>query len=298
MKKIFLMRISRLSFLILFLNLVFFVILPPKTFSAVNPTINEFLAHPSSGNKEWVEFYNPDQLDLSSYFLDDDTGFSSDTGSSSKKSLATVNSDNPLFPNFEMSSFLNNGGDHVVLFSPEGEIIDQYQYTDDPGVDTSIGRFPDGSGEFNSLTSSTKGFSNSSPFIPTSTPIPTNTPVPIKTPTSIKTSTIKTTAKAVDATVVKPTSISTNSQIQKTVSNSSKSVLGDKNQPTIRLSGEKETSSPTSNIKNENKIKEAKVLGSNQNNIFKILIGVGGLFIIACAILLFRHFKNKKVNNE
>ncbi|OGE33506.1 hypothetical protein A3D83_00870 [Candidatus Daviesbacteria bacterium RIFCSPHIGHO2_02_FULL_41_10] len=150
--------------------------------------INEFFPHPSSGNKEWVEFYNKDGVDLSSYWIDDDLSFSDDTGSSAKKSLSSINKDNLLFPYFELSSFLNDPGDYVVLFSNDGNIVDQYQYTSDPGIDKSIGRIPDGD-NWIILSSSSKGSSNGDILPPSPTPTPTPSPTPSPTPTASSTDT-------------------------------------------------------------------------------------------------------------
>lgn len=129
--------------------------------------INEFLAHPGSGSSEWVEFYNPDNLNLSSYWLDDDTSFTSDSGSSSKKSLSSINTG--IYPYIELSSMLNNSGDYIVLFSSDGTIIDQYQYTIDPGTDIIIGRSPDG-GSFVTLSTASKGSTNGSATTPSPSP--------------------------------------------------------------------------------------------------------------------------------
>lgn len=159
--------------------LILFV--PSNSFASSNVKINEFLAHPGSGN-EWVEFYNPDQVDISSYFLDDDTDFSSDSGSSSKKSLSTINVSNLTYPYLEFGSFLNNDSDYVVLFGADGSIVDQYQYTSDPGNDIPIGRSPDGSGQFSPLSSQSKGSANSNPT-PTPDPTPTPSPSPSPSPT-------------------------------------------------------------------------------------------------------------------
>jgi hypothetical protein len=132
-------------------------------YSQSNLKINEILAHPSTGNKEWAEFYNPENIDLSTYHLDDDTDFDSDAGSSSKKILSTYNNTNSSYPFFELSSFFNNGGDHVVLFDNSGQVVDQYEYVEDPGADTSLGRNPDGSGSFLALQNPTQGSPNSPP---------------------------------------------------------------------------------------------------------------------------------------
>lgn len=144
-------------------------------------TINEFVPDASI---EWIEFYNAsDSAEyIKSYYIDDDTSFSDDSGSTNKKSLSTLNSDNIAYPYIEFSSMLNNSGDYVVLFDDRGYIIDQYQYGTDPGENISIGRSPDGSGGFITISSPSKGGPNPPPPTPTSTPTPTNTPVPTSIP--------------------------------------------------------------------------------------------------------------------
>lgn len=161
--------------------------LTPAT--VLGQTINEFMAHPSTGNNEWVEFYNPNNIDLTAYWLDDDTSFTDDAGSSNKKVLSTLNTTNGSYPYLEFSSFLNNSGDYVVLFSNDGTIVDQYQYTSDPGIDVSIGRNPDG-GTWTTLSSASKGSTNggTSPSpSPSTSPSPSPTPNPSSTISSTPT---------------------------------------------------------------------------------------------------------------
>src|SRR5258706_3531972 len=106
--------------------------------------INEVLVHPSSGNNEWVEIYNPDNTDISSFYIDDDTDFNNDTGNSSKKILTGIQGVDTQFPYFELtSSMFNNGGDNVVLFDNNGIKLDQYSYSKDPGLHVALGRSPD-----------------------------------------------------------------------------------------------------------------------------------------------------------
>jgi len=290
-----------LSFLIFFLILGFFIVLPPKTFSSTNLTINEFLAHPSSGNKEWVEFYNPDHIDLSEYFVDDDNSFDEKPEyGSSKKKLSSVSIDisNSDFPFITLSSSMFNNTcdstcDYITLFSPDGSLIDQFQYTNEQIQEkgSSIGRYPDGSNNWIVFANLTKGLTNNS-----SSPIPSDTPVPTKTPTPIKTPTKAPTAKSTKASptsFTKSASSPATSQVQKTVSNSSKSVLGDKNQPTINLIDEKYTSTPTPTLKSSEKTRDVKTLGASQNNLPKILIGAGVIFVILCGILFGRSFRKR-----
>lgn len=180
------MYLVSLTFLISLLSFLF-----PAFVQADLVKINEFLAHPTSGNKEWVEFYNPGGINLSSYFLDDDVDFNSDTGSSDKKPLSAIPNPTATYANLEFTSYLNNAGDYVVLFDQNGIIIDQFQYTEDPGADVSIGRSPDGSGSFNQLSAATKGAPNTSHVTnptPSSSPSPSYaTPTtfisPVKSPT-------------------------------------------------------------------------------------------------------------------
>ena len=92
---------------------------------ASNVVINEFLA---DGSPEWVEFYNPnpDAEFIKSYWIDDDTDFDSDSGNSTKTPLSALNTASATFPYIELSTFLNDGGDNVVLFDNSGNILDQY----------------------------------------------------------------------------------------------------------------------------------------------------------------------------
>jgi len=114
------------------------------------PVIKEFVAHPSSGNKEWVELYVPNGMDVTGYWIDDDTDFINDSGSSSKKEITSVTqgSDSQHVVYELSSSMFNNDGDTVALFSPDGTLIDHYSYASDPGDDISIGRTPDATGDF------------------------------------------------------------------------------------------------------------------------------------------------------
>ncbi len=168
--------------------LIFFLlsVLP----ASAQVVINEFAPN---ADPEWVEFYNAsDSADyLKSYYLDDDCVFTEvDETGSAKKILTNLNTNNINFPYFETTSYIfNNGGDYVVLFDNSGNLIDQYQYTSDPGSGISIGRHPDQTGAFELLSATTKGQPNF-PVVSTPTPIPTPTTEPIITNTPIPTPTI------------------------------------------------------------------------------------------------------------
>ena len=143
--------------------------------------INEFVPDSS---QEWIEFYNASSSAdyIKAYYVDDDTDFLSDSGSSSKKLLSSLNITNPTFPTIDTSSFLNNSGDWVVLFDQNGVLVDKYQFTSDPGRDISAGRYPDLTGTFSILAYSTKADANSAPPTPIPTPAPTPIPTPSPTP--------------------------------------------------------------------------------------------------------------------
>lgn len=149
--------------------------------------INEFMPDAST---EWIEFHNASSSAeyIKNYWIDDDSDFNNDSGSSSKELLTNLNISNIAFPYFEMSSFLNNGGDHVVLFTPDGTFVDQYVYDSNPGDDVSIGRNPDSTGAFTILETPTKGSANSGPKS-TPTPEPTSASDPTSVPVSTEAST-------------------------------------------------------------------------------------------------------------
>ena len=175
----------------------------PSVYADANLVINEFLANQSSGQDEWVEFYNPDDLDLTGYWIDDDIDFVSDSGNSSKKQLtaSNLNVSNPTLPYATLSSSMFNDTcgsscDYVALFSPDGSIVDQFQYTSEmiEQEGKTIGRSPDGSDAFTVLSSQTKGSQNSIPQ-PSPTPTPQSTTSQSSSPTSGKSKSLSPTPK-------------------------------------------------------------------------------------------------------
>lgn len=257
-------------------------------------TINEFLSHPSTGNSEWVELYNSDAIDISTYWIDDDTDFNSDSGSSSKKSLSGITSGN--FSYIDVSSVFNNSGDYVVLFTADGSIVDQYQYTDDPGTDVTIGRYPDGTGSFTVLSSITKGSANSpnptATTAPTNTPLPTstpiNTPTPTKTPTPAPTSTPTKTPTPTPTS--KPTA--TNTPIPSPTKKQPTSTVISKNSSVQEVEAEEEI--PTSvmgvSIVNTPTSIEKKDEKQSTNIVPFIFIGIGISCIAGYGILAYRAY--------
>lgn len=267
---------------IIFVAFIFFFLFPKQAF-AQNLKINEFLAHSSSGGMEWVEFYNPDQIDLSSFWMDDDADFNSDLGSSKKKSLSSLIKDNPVFPYIEMSSFLNNSGDNVVLFSETGEILDQFIYQEDPGTDVSIGRSPDGSSNFIVLENATKGLANSLPKPTlTPTPLPTNTPTPTlkPTPTSKPTPTVKPVSTNTPTPTLKP---SPTSRVTITIQPSPTKSLAKTNLENVGRVLAQSTQSAANKVKEKSSLEKKEQAKTNFSTIF---ISFGLVILIACAILI------------
>ncbi len=142
------------------------------------------MVHPGEGTKEWVEIYVPEGKDCTGYWIDDDTDFDSDTGNGKKYHIEQYLHDSlSRYYIVELPiALFNNTEDNIILFDAQGNVVDQYIYTSDPGIDISIGRNPDSSGIFYTLLFVTKGRPNSLP-IPTQTPIPSPTIKPTKEPT-------------------------------------------------------------------------------------------------------------------
>lgn len=105
--------------------------------------------------------------------------------------------------------------------------------------------------------------------VPTNTPTPTSVPTPTKTPIPTPTPTLKT--------LVSPTFGLTAASISSYVFPTS--VLGES------------TSIDANNQKLSDK--EVKTLGSNKNNLPKILISIGAIFLLVCGILAFKSYREK-----
>jgi len=101
--------------------------------------INEFMVNPSQGS-DWVELYNSNDqpIYLDSWILDDE-GTKSDMVVIKEATISAQ-----AFLVFEVGNRLNKTGDIVYLINDKGQIVDEYEYTDNPGDDVSFGRMPDG----------------------------------------------------------------------------------------------------------------------------------------------------------
>ena len=270
---------------IFFLSLAF----PPHVLAG-DVVINEFLVDPDSS--QWVELYNKGTtpIDIGSWLIDDDGGsqkFTIPGGTLIKSSEYKI---------FESGFFnLNRTTADTVQLLNGTSLEDSYSYTTGPGSNKSYGRDIDGVGEWAIFNNPTKGSTNNSSTpmpVPTSTPSPTPTSSP--TPKPIKITSTKPPIKTVAPTSMQKniSPVSSTRQILSAETNSKIDI------PTSVLGKSTESAIATLTPKVYNAKQEAKVLGSNQNNIFKVLIGAGGIFILACAMLLFRYFKNKKIDNE
>ena len=270
---------------IFFLSLAF----PPHVLAG-DVVINEFLVDPDSS--QWVELYNKGTtpIDIGSWFIDDN-------GGSQKFTIPSGTLINPSeYKIFESGFFnLNRTTADTVQLLNGTSLEDSYSYTTGPGSNKSYGRDIDGVGEWAIFNNPTKGSTNNSSTpmpVPTSTPSPTPTSSP--TPKPIKITSTKPPIKTVAPTSMQKniSPVSSTRQILSAETNSKIDI------PTSVLGKSTESAIATLTPKVYNAKQEAKVLGSNQNNIFKVLIGAGGIFILACAMLLFRYFKNTKIDND
>jgi hypothetical protein len=266
--------------------------MPNLAFAQTSLVVNEISVHPSDGEKEWVEFYNPSGIDLKTYWIDDDTDFASDSGGSAKKQMDTVfkGADDKHFV-FDMpSAMFNNSGDVVVLFDNTGQIVDQFQYNEDPGIDRTFGRSPEGTGSFQMLANATKGSTNSGP-LPTVTPTPLPTEKPTAEPTITRTPTqpkakptptdIPITASSIQSTLGTKTTLESSKLKSKTATNGAypTSILG------ISTKSAEKTPTPKPT-------KEVLVKGSKNSPISGIFMCIGGVFVLACGILIYLKRRN------
>ncbi len=158
--------------IVIYFIIASYILVKPLFASSI--VINELMPHPSPGS-DWIEIYNPDSdnTNLSNWTLVDST-------STMKTLSGTIVSNG--FATFDVTNRLNNSGDSIYLKDPSGNIIDNYSYNSDPGMNKSIGRSPDG-GNWTVLASSSKGSSNGEQSSSTPTPTPKPTPTPTPKPT-------------------------------------------------------------------------------------------------------------------
>lgn len=127
----------------------------PSTVLSSDIFLNEFMPMPSLGD-DWVEIYNSSSVsaDLSGWQLVDNTSvmFTFPPGDTISGGGYRV---------VEVNNRLNNGGDKIFLYDNESNLIDSVSYNgSDVEEDVSIGRNPDGVGEWQSCATVSKGSSN------------------------------------------------------------------------------------------------------------------------------------------
>lgn len=249
------------------------------------PLINEFVANSSV---EWVEFYNAtDSAEfIKEYYLDDDTDFNSDSGSSAKKSLSSLNTTNPYFPFFETGSFLNNGGDWVVLFDSQGNIVDSISYSTDFGENVSMGRSPDGTGSFYVLSGTSQGLPNLLPKA-TDTPTPSTTPTQTTTSTATPTPTATQTATATPT----PTKTATPKASKTPTATPTPTESGEENESSVLGIQDVVSPSPTADT---NEVKK-----KGEFNYLSLVFVASGLLFVCYSVFAFIRQKrlNKRVLN-
>lgn len=271
--------------------------------------INEFLVDPDSS--QWVELYNrgSTSVNISGWFIDDSGG----------TEKFTIPSDTIIDPGsfrvFESHAFNLNRttADTVRLLNGSTE-EDSYSYTSGPGSGLTFGRNTDGTSNWVTFSSSSKGSSNnSSSPLPSVTPTPTITststpsPKPSATPKPTPTQKPSSTPKAAPTEKSTSMPLSTSTPAVLAVAKSSKNISPKptpiKSGPTEKRAtntqdvlgmGSKQNSllSPTPTV-------EQQVLGVTQNNVAMLFITAGSLLLIVCGILAYKFYsKNHIVSYE
>lgn len=259
---------------------------------AASVVINEVLPHPFSDN-DWVELYKTvnEEVNIGGWQLEDSTGvfetFPEDKKVASSSSFLLV----------YKYKRLNNGGDLIRLKDKDGTVLDEKTYNQDPGVDISLGRYPDGANSWGVLTVSSPNDSNSN-FAPIPTSIPTNlhSPTPTHKPTSTPkpssvpkpSSTPKPQSKVTaDTTVVPTNTILTSKSLDKSLDKSEQvTSSGNQNEEVLG-----EFASGGTVISGENEVK--KVNNKANNSILTILLAGGLISFLTAAVISFRRIKEQ-----
>lgn len=177
----------------LFITLIFltvFLISNRSVLATTEVKINELLADPPSSQGEWVELYFPSgSFDISNYYLLDIAN--------NKKSLDTLENcgDYSVYnlvtaAGSPTDSWLNNSGqESIFLYDQSDNLIDSFEGWSNPGENKTLGRIPDGSGNWAETETPTKCSQNSQAQpSPSPTPSP-NPPNPSPSPTVSSTAT-------------------------------------------------------------------------------------------------------------
>lgn len=193
----------------LFLGVFIFLLLPLPAYAEGGLVLNEIYPHPTAGNKEWVEIYNPSSQSISTqdWLITEKTG----AGNTTPHSLPNIElpSHQNCYHQFS-SPVLNNTEDTVSLVDNNSTIIDSYSY---PSTiqGKSYSRIPDG-GSWHDNQEPTLAVDCLIFNIPTPSPTQTPTPSPTKTPTPTKITIANPTKTASTPTQAKTTNNPTTSQ--------------------------------------------------------------------------------------
>lgn len=246
---------------------------------ATTAKINEILANPSEGDKEFVELYSEDISDFSNYYLKDKVG--------TKKTLENLQNCASYFV-WELSAssgegWLNNSGEEsVFLYDQSDNLVDSYENWESSEENKSLSRIPDTTGEWQE-TENTKCAENQAPSpspTPQSSPSPqTTTPSPQASP--------KSTAKPAVSSKKSP------SPSPKPTDNQAKNVLGEKT----------EVSTPSANLGMNLQDSPPPTAGYTQESSQKIagiFIGVGSVLVaISLAVYLwYKRLQDKPTINK
>lgn len=148
------------------------------------PKLNEVLANPASGQNEWVEIYAPGVANLNGYYLQDKNDYNNNT---TNKILDSAQHCGDYFIYEHSEGWLNNTGqESIYLYDQNNTLIDSHLDWTAPAEGKTIGRIPDGTGDWKETKEPTKCSQN---IEDVSTPAPTSTPTPSQTPSPTSTAT-------------------------------------------------------------------------------------------------------------
>lgn len=264
----------------------------PHIIFAADVFINEYYPNPqgSGETSEWIELFNAtdSEIDLSGWKIDDIT----DGGSVSYTIASGSSVPAKGFFILERSVtgiILNNDSDTIRLLNKSDIVIDEYIYNEtEEGI--FYGRKTDGAPEWVEFTSETKNRTNNGGILiatQANTPVPsvkpTNTQTPSKTlaPTKVITNNPLPTYSLIPTKKLTPS-------IKKTLTLNKVSALRKNEQ---QILGDNSDKMPSDYEKSGENVNTKSNYSINPGIVF---ISLGGIFLIACGILLF--YKRKESN--
>lgn len=249
---------------------VLFFSLAKNVLAESDVVINEILANPTSGQKEFVELYFPNgSFDISAYSLKDKVN--------DPKILTNIeNCGN--YAIFEVDEgWLNNSGEEsIYLNDNNNNEIDKYEDWSSPDDGKTLGRIPDGTGSFEENKEPTRCSANF-PIDPTPTPDPSPTPDPTPASTTSQKSPSPTPKSS-------PKSSQTKSP-SPTPPKNSPSVLGEKPQSPSSF-----TASSFENIPSPSTSPQYSQPFSNKTKIAAMIAG-GGIILIGLSGVFYVWYK-------